>query len=78
MGGFSAMANSELTRRIGAHAADMDLTGGPNPAHQKKLGDRVVILHMTLGQGNPHLSPKSMPNRNAKKLPLAPSCSAPR
>jgi LmbE family N-acetylglucosaminyl deacetylase len=43
---------------IGAHAADMDLTAGALLAHQKKLGDRVVLLHLTLGEaGNPKLSP---------------------
>jgi len=44
---------------IGAHAADMELTAGAVLAHQKKLGDRVVILEMTLGEaGDPHLSPE--------------------
>ena len=34
----------------------MDLTAGAILAHQKKLGDRVVILHMTLGEaGNPNM-----------------------
>lgn len=32
---------------------------GATLAHQRKLGDRVVILHMTLGEaGNPKLSPE--------------------
>ena len=42
---------------IGAHAADMELTAGALLAHQAKLGDRVVLLHLTLGEGgNPKLS----------------------
>jgi LmbE family N-acetylglucosaminyl deacetylase len=43
---------------IGAHAADMDLTAGALLAHQQKLGDRVVMLHLTLGEGgNPKMAP---------------------
>lgn len=44
---------------IGAHAADVENMCGATLAHQRKLGDRVVILHMTLGEaGNPKLSPE--------------------
>jgi len=57
--GFSAMAQQRTILAIGAHAADMDLTAGAILAQQKKLGDRIVILHMTLGEaGNPNLSPE--------------------
>jgi LmbE family N-acetylglucosaminyl deacetylase len=43
---------------IGAHAGDMELTAGALLIKQHNLGDRVVILHMTLGEGgNPRLSP---------------------
>jgi LmbE family N-acetylglucosaminyl deacetylase len=43
---------------IGAHAGDMELTAGALLIKQHKLGDRLVILHMTLGEGgNPRLSP---------------------
>jgi LmbE family N-acetylglucosaminyl deacetylase len=43
---------------IGAHAGDMELTAGAVLIKQHKLGDRVVILHMTLGEGgNSRLSP---------------------
>lgn len=43
---------------IGAHAGDMELTAGALLIKQRKLGDRVVILHLTLGEGgNPRLSP---------------------
>ena len=55
---FSATAQQQTILAIGAHAADMDLTAGAILAHQKKLGDRVVILHMTLGEaGNPNMPP---------------------
>ena len=56
--GLSASAQQRTILAIGAHAADMDLTAGAILAHQKTLGDRVVILHMTLGEaGNPNMSP---------------------
>src|SRR5688572_26506861 len=43
---------------IGAHAGDMELTAGQLLIKQRKKGDRVVLLHMTLGEGgNPRLSP---------------------
>ena len=43
---------------IGAHAGDMELTAGAVLIKQRKFGDRVVILQMTLGEGgNPRLSP---------------------
>jgi len=43
---------------IGAHAGDMELTAGALLIKHRKLGDRVVILHMTLGEGgNRRLSP---------------------
>jgi LmbE family N-acetylglucosaminyl deacetylase len=43
---------------IGAHAGDMELTAGAVLIKQHKLGARVVILQMTLGEGgNPRLSP---------------------
>src|SRR5687768_11101826 len=43
---------------IGAHAGDMELTAGALLIKHRRLGDRVVILHMTLGEGgNRRLSP---------------------
>ena len=43
---------------IGAHAGDVELTSGQLLIHQKKAGDRIVILHMTAGEGgNPKMSP---------------------
>jgi LmbE family N-acetylglucosaminyl deacetylase len=41
---------------VGAHAGDVELTSGALLARQHQLGDRVVILHLTLGEGgNPRL-----------------------
>ena len=43
---------------IGAHAGDAEITTGAILARHKRLGDRVAILHLTLGEGgNPKLSP---------------------
>jgi LmbE family N-acetylglucosaminyl deacetylase len=45
---------------IGAHAGDMELTTGPLLLKQRRAGDRVVLLHLTLGEGgNPKLSPEA-------------------
>lgn len=65
--GFLAMvlpaaASSQPQQRtilaIGAHAGDVELTAGQLLIKQKKKGDRVVILHMTLGEGgNPKMTP---------------------
>jgi LmbE family N-acetylglucosaminyl deacetylase len=57
-GALFAPAQQRTILAIGAHAADMELTAGPILAHQKLLGDRIVILHLTLGEaGNPKLAP---------------------
>lgn len=43
---------------IGAHAGDMELTAGAVLIKQRELGDSIVFLHLTLGEGgNPKLSP---------------------
>ena len=53
-----APAQQRTILAIGAHAADMELTAGPILAHQKLRGDRIVMLHLTLGEaGNPKLAP---------------------
>jgi LmbE family N-acetylglucosaminyl deacetylase len=44
---------------VGAHAGDVELTSGALLVKQRQLGDRVVILHLTLGEGgNPRLAPE--------------------
>ena len=36
----------------------MEITAGPLLIKQRKKGDRIVILHLTLGEGgNPKMSP---------------------
>ena len=44
---------------VGAHAGDMELTCGAFLARQKQRGDRVVLLHLTLGEGgHPGVAPE--------------------
>ncbi len=61
---LSLMTASDAADRtilaIGAHAGDAEISTGAVLAAQRKLGDRVVIAHLTLGEGgNPKLSPQA-------------------
>lgn len=43
---------------IGAHCGDMEITCGAVLVKHHRLGDRIAILHLTLGEGgNPSMSP---------------------
>jgi LmbE family N-acetylglucosaminyl deacetylase len=54
----AVVAGDRTVLAIGAHAGDAEITTGAVLARHKRLGDRVVILHLTLGEGgNPKLSP---------------------
>lgn len=57
----AALAQEPAVRTIlavGAHAGDVELTSGAILARQAALGDRIVILHLTLGEGgNPQMPP---------------------
>lgn len=54
----AGIAEEHTVLAIGAHAGDAELTTGAILARQKRLGDRVVILHLTLGEGgNPKMAP---------------------
>ena len=46
-----AQAPARTILAIGAHAGDAELTSGLLLAQQRRLGDRTVILHLTLGEG---------------------------
>lgn len=53
-----APAPARTILAIGAHAGDMELTTGAVLLGAHQRGERVVILHLTLGEGgNPKLSP---------------------
>ncbi|MGE0131101.1 MAG: PIG-L deacetylase family protein [Blastocatellales bacterium] len=58
--GQSANQNAaRVILAIGAHSGDMEITCGAVLARQQQKGDRVALLHLTLGEGgNPKLSPK--------------------
>jgi LmbE family N-acetylglucosaminyl deacetylase len=45
---------------IGAHCGDVEVTCGAVLAKHRKLGDRIAILHLTLGEGgNPSMTPQA-------------------
>jgi LmbE family N-acetylglucosaminyl deacetylase len=53
-------AQNRTILAIGAHCGDAEITTGAVLAKHAKLGDRVVILHLTLGEGgNPKLPPEA-------------------
>ena len=56
---------------IGAHCGDMEVTCAAVLIKQRKLGDRIFILHLTLGEGgNPQMSPKAY-GRQKKREAMA-------
>ncbi len=58
MGGAVGQEPARTILAIGAHAGDIELTSGALLLKQSREGDRVVLLHLTLGEGgNPQLSP---------------------
>lgn len=51
-------AEARTILAIGAHAGDMELTCGALLARHARLGDRVVLLHLSLGErGKPGMAP---------------------
>lgn len=58
--GQKAMSQqNRIILAVGAHAGDMEIACGAVLAKHAKLGDRVVLLHLTLGEGgNPRLTPE--------------------
>ncbi|HJU68431.1 MAG TPA: PIG-L family deacetylase [Gemmatimonadaceae bacterium] len=57
---------------VGAHAGDMELTAGAVLLKQRQLGDRVVILHLSLGErGNPKLPPTAYGAQKRKEAEAA-------
>jgi LmbE family N-acetylglucosaminyl deacetylase len=58
LGASDVAAGDRTILAIGAHAGDAEITTGAILARHKRLGDRVVVLHLTLGEGgNPKMSP---------------------
>lgn len=57
---------------IGAHAGDMELTSGALLLKESKRGDRVVILHLTLGErGNPKMTPDAYAEQKRREATAA-------
>lgn len=57
-GGTAVAQTSRTLLAVGAHAGDAELTSGPLLVHQRLRGDRIVILHMSLGErGHPGMAP---------------------
>ena len=47
----TSVAQDRTLLAIGAHAGDVELTSGAVLAQHARMGDRAVILHLTLGEG---------------------------
>jgi N-acetylglucosamine malate deacetylase 1 len=57
---------------IGAHAGDMELTAGAVLLKQRALGDSVVLLHLTLGEGgNPKMPPSQYGAQKSREAQAA-------
>jgi LmbE family N-acetylglucosaminyl deacetylase len=63
---------SKTILAIGAHAGDMEVSCGAVLAKHARQGDRVVLLHLTAGEGgNPQMSPAAygeQKNREARAV----------
>ena len=68
----SAPASARAILAIGAHAGDMELTAGAVLLEQRQLGDRIVVLHLSLGErGNPGVAPTAYGNQKRKEAEAA-------
>ncbi len=57
---------------VGAHAGDMEVAGGAVLAKHAKAGNRVVLVHLTLGErGNPKLSPEDYGRQKRREAEAA-------
>lgn len=57
---------------VGAHCGDMEVTCAAVLAKQKKLGDRIVFLHLTLGEGgNPKMTPEAYGEQKRREATAA-------
>ncbi len=65
-------AADRVVLAIGAHAGDVEITTGALLARHKRLGDRVAILHLTLGEGgNPKMSPAAYGEQKKREALVA-------
>ena len=67
-----AAAGDRTVLAIGAHAGDAEITTGALLARHRRLGDRVAILHLTLGEGgNPKMSPAAYGEQKKREALVA-------
>ncbi|MFH0989974.1 MAG: PIG-L family deacetylase [bacterium] len=60
---------------IGAHCGDIEVTCAAVLAKHRSLGERVIILHLTLGEGgNPKLSPALYGEQKRREALAAAQC----
>jgi LmbE family N-acetylglucosaminyl deacetylase len=65
-------AGDRLVLAIGAHAGDAEITTGALLARHKRLGDRVALLHLTLGEGgNPKMTPAAYGEQKKREALVA-------
>jgi len=68
----SVQGGSNTILAIGGHAGDMEIACGAVLAKHAKSGDRVVMLHLNLGEGgNPDLSPQKYGEQKRREAKAA-------
>ncbi len=67
-----ALAQNRAILAVGAHCGDAELTAGAVPAKHARLGDRVAILHLTLGEGGNSARSRESAGRRVDLRPTAP------
>ncbi|HYK88018.1 MAG TPA: PIG-L family deacetylase [Acidobacteriota bacterium] len=72
-GGSPQTTSSKLTLlAVGAHAGDMEVASGAVLAKHARSGNRVVLLHLTLGEGgNPRLTPEEYGRQKRREAEAA-------
>jgi N-acetylglucosamine malate deacetylase 1 len=72
LGAAGARAGDRVVLAIGAHAGDAEITTGALLARHKRLGDRVAMLHLTLGEGgNPKMGPAAYGEQKKREALVA-------
>ena len=72
LGAAPARAGERVVLAIGAHAGDAEITTGALLARHRRLGDRVALLHLTLGEGgNPKMSPAAYGEQKKREALVA-------
>ncbi len=68
LGAALCFAQQRTILAVGAHCGDAEITTGAVLLKHKKLGDRIAILHLTLGEGsNPRMTPAAYGEQKRKE-----------